>query len=228
MSEGQQSVWTIDQLKAVDTPTLANAIETLHLRPNTEGFAPVELRCLFPELGRLCGYAVTAQVESMTPASPKEEKAFIDLFQAVSESPKPAIVAFQEIGGHADFATHCGEVMATFFARFGAAGLITDCAVRDLEQMRALRFQCFARGAVGSHSNFRVARIGVPVQVLGLAIRSGDLLHGDENGLIEIPRESLARLPQAVDSVRAREKVLMERALSPGFTPQQLRGRFFE
>src|SRR5882724_2248019 len=51
----------LDFLRSVDTATVANAIETLKLRPRTEGFPSLDLRCLFPELGVMCGYAVTAQ-----------------------------------------------------------------------------------------------------------------------------------------------------------------------
>ena len=60
----------IEYLRGIDTPTLVNAIELLHLRPNQEGFTPLQIRCLFPELGRMCGYAVTAQVETLTQSEP--------------------------------------------------------------------------------------------------------------------------------------------------------------
>src|SRR5438105_3285324 len=100
-------------LKTVDSPTLSNAIELLGIQPRSAGFTPLQIQCLFPEFGRLCGYAVTAQVESMTQLHACEERAFLELFAAVEAAPKPAVVAFQEIGGHADFAAHCGEVMAT-------------------------------------------------------------------------------------------------------------------
>jgi len=56
----------IDYVKTVDSPTLSNAIELLKVRPRHAGFAPLQIRCLFPELGRLCGYAVTAHVETLT------------------------------------------------------------------------------------------------------------------------------------------------------------------
>ena len=58
--------------------------------------------------------------------------------------------------------------MATIFTRLGARGLVTDSAVRDIPEVRALRFQYFARGAVASHAHFRIVRVGVPVQILGM------------------------------------------------------------
>jgi len=218
----------IQYLKSVDSPTLSNAIETLELQPRDAGFTPLQIRCLFPELGRLCGYAVTAQVETITGMHPTEERTFLELFKAVENSPKPAVVAFQEIGGRADYAAHCGEVMATAFTRLGAIGLVTDAGVRDVPEVRALRFHYFARGTVVSHASFQIVRVGVPIQILGVELKPGDLLHGDENGLLRIPAAAFAGLPQAVDRVRARERRLMEFMRSPEFSVGRLKGRFIE
>jgi 4-hydroxy-4-methyl-2-oxoglutarate aldolase len=217
----------IEYLKTIDTPTLSNAIEQLHLRPRSEGFTPLQVRCLFPDFGPMCGYAVTAQVETMTEGNPREERGYVELFEAVEKSPKPAVVAFQEVGGHPDYATHCGEVMATFFTRLGGIGLVSDCGVRDIAEVRALGFHYFARGAVASHANFRIVRVSVPITVMGLVIRPQDILHGDMNGLIQIPAEAAEGLAKAVESVRTRERRLMDMAKDPNFTASQLHGRFF-
>lgn len=200
----------IEYLKTVDTPTLCNAIELLGLRPHEEGFTPLQLRCLFPEFGRMCGYAVTAYVETVTSTEARDNRRFVELYRMVEQSPKPAVVVFQEIGGHGDYAAHAGEVMSTIFQRCGAIGLVSDCGVRDLPEVRALGFHYFARGAVASHANFRIAQVGVPVQVMGLVVRPGDLLHGDENGLALVPRERREELPEMVKRIRDREGELLE------------------
>lgn len=218
----------VEFLKSVDSPTLENAIETLHVQPRDKGFTPLQIRCLFPELGRLCGYAVTAQVESVTQLHATEERIFLELFKAVDDSPKPAVIAFQEIGGHGDYAAHCGEIMATVFTRLGAVGLVTDGGVRDVPEVRALRFHYFARGTVVSHTHFKIVRVGVPIQILGLEIAHGDLLHGDENGLMKIPSAALAGLEKAVEQVRARERRLMDFMRGPDFSVEKLKGRFIE
>jgi len=217
----------VDYLKAVDTPTLSNAIEALRVRPQNSGFAPLQTSCLFPEFGRMVGYAVTAQVETMT-ATTEDWNVFLSLFETVMHSPKPAVVAFQEIGPQPDYAAHCGEVMATIFQRLGAVGLVSDCAVRDIPEVRALRFHYFARGAVASHAYFHIVRVGVPIQVSGLVIHPNDLLHGDENGLIVVPKDGLEKLPAAVDAVRARERALMEFVRGPNFNFEGLRERILE
>jgi len=118
--------------------------------------------------------------------------------------------------------------MATTFTRLGAVGLVSDAAVRDIPEVRALRFHYFARGTVASHANFRIARVGVPVQIQGLVIRSGDLLHGDENGLLLIPPGVEDALPAKVEQVRQRESALMEYIRGPGFTLEGLRRRLLD
>lgn len=217
----------ISYLQTVDTPTLSNAIELLKLRPQTEGFTSLGTRCLFPELGRMVGYAVTAHIETMT-EGPNDRNMFLSLYDAVAQSPKPVVVVFQEIGPRRDYAAHCGEVMSTIFQRLGAIGLVTDSAVRDIPEVRAMKFKYFARGIVPSHAYARVVRVGAPIDIDGLMIRPQDILHGDENGLISVPREALERLPDAVERVRSREKALIDFVRGPNFNFDGLRTRILE
>lgn len=216
----------LDFLRSVDTPTVANAIEVLKVRPRTEGFPSVDLRCLFPELGVMCGYAVTAQVETISVGNALEEERFVELFEAVEAAQNPVVVAMQEIGRNPGWAAHSGEVMSTIFKQLGAIGLITDCAVRDLSAVRRLPFHYFARGAVSSHAHFRIVRTNVPVEVLGMTVHPGTLLHGDENGIISIPEEKRESLPAAIEQVLASERKLLEFVRRDDFQAAALRKRF--
>ncbi|MBI3683137.1 MAG: RraA family protein [Acidobacteria bacterium] len=218
----------LEYLKTVDTPTLCNAIELLGVRKHHEGFTPLDIRCFFPELGRMAGYAVTAQVESYTQMEKRDNRLFLDLYELVHRSPKPAVVVLQEIGGMGDFAAHAGEVMCTIFHRLGAAGLVSDCGVRDIPEVRRLGFHYFARGTVASHANYRIARVAVPVQIRGLVVTAGDLLHGDENGLALVPSEKREMIPEMVDRVRSREGQLLDYVRGAVFTLEGLRGRILE
>jgi regulator of RNase E activity RraA len=221
------SPW-IEYLKSVDAPTLSNAIELLNLRPRAEGFTPVQIRCLFPEFDRMCGYAVTAQVETVTQSERPDMRKFVELYRLVDNSPKPAVVVLQEVGGFPDYAAHCGEVMASIFTRLGAIGLVSDCAVRDIPEVRRLGFHYFARGAVASHANFRIARVGVPVQIHGLVVKPGDILCGGQNALLLVPPGLEESLPQAVEKVRSREGKLLEFVRGDSFTLDGLENRMVE
>jgi len=90
------SATAIEYLKSIDSPTLSNAIEKLQIRPRAGGFTPLEIRCLFPELGRLCGYAVTAQVETVTQMHSTEERTFLELLKAVEVRPSPPSSPFRK------------------------------------------------------------------------------------------------------------------------------------
>ncbi len=228
MGPRQQVTDPIPYLKTVDTPTLSNAIEELNVRPRADGFAPLTIRCLFPEMGRMVGYAVTAQVETVSCMTPLDKSVFCDLFAAVDASPKPAVVVMQEIGSAPDLATHCGEVMATIFTRFGAIGVVSDAGVRDIPEVRAMGMHYFARGAVPSHASFHIVRVGVPVQIAGLVVKPGEILHGDENGLISVPECDMAALETAVNDVRARERKLMEFVRGAACDIAALKDRFLE
>ena len=216
----------LDFLRTVDTPTVSNAIEILKVRERTEGFPSAEVRCLFPELGVMCGYTVTAQVETVSTANPIEEAAFVDLFSAVEDSPKPAIVVMQDIGSQHNRAAHSGEVMCTIFSTLGAIGLVSNCAVRDLSAVRKLGFHYFSQGAVASHANFRIVRTNVPVEIHGMIVRPGMLLHGDENGMVTVPQENRGMLADAIRQVLAKEKALLDFVRLPGFKSAALRNRF--
>jgi 4-hydroxy-4-methyl-2-oxoglutarate aldolase len=218
MQTGQTTQSVIDFLKSVDAPTLSNAIEGLKIRPQREGFVPLQVRALFPEFGRMVGYAVTAHVETITEMQPFDREGFVQLYRAVEQSPKPAVIAFQEIGGYPDYAAHCGEVMASIFTRMGAIGLVSDCGVRDIPEVKRLGFHYFARGSVVSHANFRIVRVSVPIQVQGMVVKPGDILHGDDNGVLQIPPDCLDRLPAAVEGIRSREKALLDFVRSDRFS----------
>ena len=216
----------VPALKQIDTPTLSNMIERLKVRSRVSGFADRSLRCLFPDLGVMCGYAVTAEADSMCPdRNGGLDKMFVELCRACEAAPHPAVVVISEISPHPEFSVHCGEVMATVFKKVGAVGLVCNGAVRDIEEVGELGFHYFAPGAAASHGTFRIVRVQLPVTVCGLRIAPGDLLHGDVNGLLTVPQEKRDALPGLLSQVREREQKLMTYVNSDSFTLDGLEER---
>ena len=134
----------------------------------------------------------------------------IEVCRALEQAPKPAVLVYEEFGPHPAFSAHMGDVLATIYRRFGAIGAVSNGAIRDLRELRAIGFQAFAPGSVASRANYVVRRVQIPVRVCGLTVHPGDLLHGDENGLITIPEKGRDQLPELIEKVRAREKTVLD------------------
>lgn len=212
----------LDALRRIDSPTVSNAIEQLGVRPRLEGFAGWELRCAFPELGTMVGYAVTCTADSTT-ESRRDERGLLRLWEAVEAAPKPAIVVIKDIGPERGRSCHMGEVMATTAKALGAAGCISDGGLRDVVEVRALGFHYFCPGFVVSHGNPVICAVNVPVTLDGLALKPGDLLHGDGNGVLVVPDAVASRVAEQAQRVRDGERAVLEFVRTPGLTVEKLR-----
>ncbi|HEY8477593.1 MAG TPA: RraA family protein [Chloroflexota bacterium] len=213
----------LDALRRIDSPTVANAIEAFKVRDRTQGYISMDIRCLFPDLPPVVGYAVTATVDSTTPGRLGDRARWFRLWEVLEAAPKPAILVFKDVGPQPRLSCHCGDVMATIATRLGAVGLITDGGVRDLDEVHRLGFQYWAAGVVVSHGNAAILDVGLPVSVGGITIDPGDLLHGDANGVVVVPREIAAQVADEARKVQERERRIVEFVKSGEFTLEGLR-----
>jgi regulator of RNase E activity RraA len=215
-------------LAAIDSPTLSNAIERCLVRRRTEGYAGYALRCAFPALGSMVGYAVTCTADSTTETR-EDRDGLMRLWEAIERASKPSVVVISDIGPDPGRGCHMGEVMATTARALGAVGCVCDSGLRDVAEVQALGgFHYFCPGFVVSHGRATIVDIGVPVTVAGLSIASGDLLHGDVNGLMTVPDVPTETLLAEVRAVRDEERTLLEFVRQPGFSVDKLRARRFE
>jgi regulator of RNase E activity RraA len=217
----------LEELRHIDSPTIANAIEQFGVRGRVEGFAGWELRCAFPQLGSMLGYAVTCTADSTT-AARHDDRGLLRLWAAVEAAPKPAVIVIKDIGPERSRSCHMGEVMATTAKALGAVGCISDGGLRDVAEVRSLGgFQYFCPGFVVSHGNPIICEVNVAVSLAGLDVQPGDLLHGDVNGVLVIPESVADRVAGQALRVRAAEREVLEFLRKPGLTVDALR-RFQE
>ena len=199
----------LKKLEQYDTPTVCNVIELFAVRPQTEGYMDQRIRACFPEMGPVCGYASTATFRSAV--APHDSGAYGSLDEQIArfgEIPGPPIVVVQDLDEPTKAATF-GEVMCSTYKAFGACGLITSGAARDLDQVRAIGFPCFSNGVNPSHGWPQLPAFHVPVHVGGLAVYPGDLLHADQNGVTNIPPEIAGEAADVcAEFVAAEEAVL--------------------
>ena len=211
-------------LKGVDSPTISNAIESFKVRDRTEGFIGGEVRSLFPEMPPMVGVALTVTMTN-TPGAIAGRENWWRMYEALSQVPAPSVLVVQDISGAPSRCALAGEVMVTLAMRLGAVGMVTDGGLRDVHEVRPLGFGYFARYVVVSHGNYGVVDVGEPVTLDGQEVRTGDILHGDANGIVIVPRQVLDGLAEAVQEVRTRERATMDFINGPEFTIAEARKR---
>lgn len=200
----------LQRLAQYDTPTISNTIELFEVRPRHVGYMDGRIRACFPEMPPAVGYAATATMRCAFPR--RDGDVYGSLDEQVSrfaELPGPPIVVFQDLDDPPVAATF-GEIMCTTYRSFGAAGLITSGAARDLEQVRRLGFPAFSNGAICSHGYSHIVDLHRAVRVGGITIHPGELIHADANGVVTIPLEIAAEVGEVAGEFAAAEAHVLE------------------
>jgi regulator of RNase E activity RraA len=210
----------LDELRKYDTPTICNVLELFDDRPRTSGYLDGRIQACYPHLPPMVGFAVTATFRAAAP--PREGDAYAGLdkqVQMLAAMPGPKVVVFQDLDDPAVAATF-GEVMCTTYQAFGAVGLITSGSGRDLDQVEKLNFPCFTNGTICSHGYVQILALGGPVRVGGVWVNPGDLLHGDRNGVTEVPRALAAAVADGCAEFVAAETVVLDYLKGGRVTPE--------
>ena len=197
-------------LRKFDTPTICNVLELFDSRPRTAGFCNERIKCCYPKLPPMVGYACTATFRSGSP--PRAGDVYAGLgkqVEEIAEMPGPSVVVFQDLDDPVVAATF-GEVMCTTYKMFGAVGLVTSGAGRDLDQVELIDFPCFTSGTICSHGYCQIVDLQTTVCVGGVTIYPGDLLHGDRNGVTTIPNELASAVADACPAFMAAEAVVLD------------------
>jgi regulator of RNase E activity RraA len=204
-------------LAKVDSPTVANVIELFDVQSRVAGYSNATLKAVYPNLPPAVGYAVTATFRSAYPAVGDAYGGMAQLIEETQSISAPRIIVFQDLDEPAISATY-GEVMATTFQAFGFAGLITSGAARDIEQVRALKFPCWASGTIVSHGYNHFLAANVPVNVGGLSVQPGDLIHADANGIVNIPLGIAAGVAELCELFIQAENIVLSYLRGPNVT----------
>jgi regulator of RNase E activity RraA len=207
---------TLRRLAQFDTPTICNVIELFDVRPRTEGFMDARIKANFPEMPPMVGFASTASFRAS--AFPGKGDAYGTMERQVegfAELPGPAVVVFQDLDEPPVGATF-GEVMCSTYKSFGSVGLITSGGGRDLLQVKALGHPVFTGSTICSHACCHILHVGLPVHVGGLVVNPGDLLHGDANGVTNIPPHVAGEVADIAQEFVDAEKIVLDYVNGPG------------
>lgn len=208
----------LEELKKFDTPSITNVVATYPSSPTCLGlynpwtenwYTDQSIRCMYPELGRLAGYAVTCVYGLPDPNY--NRLSFIDVIDALEASPKPTILILQqkfppEIAGKVGLA---GGNMVSAMRSMGCVGLISNGPSRDLDEIRPMKFQYMLTGVTAGHGAMAVRAVNVPVSVGGMDVSPGEIIHMDENGAVKFPADKLEAVLNNVRELQKQEEARM-------------------
>lgn len=222
------------ELRQFDTPSITNVVATYPgaatclglYNPWTENwYTDQTVRCMYPELGPLIGYAVTCVYSLPDPNF--NRLTFMDVLDALDAMPKPTILVLQQkfpphLAGKVGLA---GGNMVSAMKAIGCVGLISNGPSRDIDEVRPMQFQYMLSGITPGHGAQAVQAVNVPVSVAGMDIAPGELIHMDENGACKFPADKLAAVLDNVRKLRDEEAERMGR-LQKATSAAELRAIF--
>jgi regulator of RNase E activity RraA len=193
-----------------DTPTILNSLELLDSKFHTGGFTTEQMICVDSTLPPIVGYARTATISASSEVDPNTQRErSLAYYEYVSSGTAPYISVIQDVDESPGFGAFWGEVNSNIHNALGVIGVVTNGSVRDLD-MLAAGFQVLA-GKIGpAHAYVRIEETGIPVNIFGMNVQHNDLIHADRHGSVVIPAELAEELPNAIELMLRREKVILD------------------
>ena len=206
-------------LRAVDTPTVCNAIEVAQGKRGFNDFTRGTVLCSEPEGGAIVGYASTAKIAALEPSKDDPEvikKRRMDYYRHMAEGPRPGVAVIEDLDVPNAIGAYWGEINTEVHKGFGLSGALTNGVMRDLGDMPS-GFPVIA-GSIGpSHGFVHVREIGTPVTIFGMTVNDQDLIHADRHGALVIPADVIDTLEAAVLKMQETEQIVLSAARQPGF-----------
>lgn len=212
-------------LRAVDTPTVCNAIEVAQGRRGFDRFTRGTPIHTAPDEPALVGFARTARIRGSTPSEDDVDVTRarrMAYFESMAEGPRPTVAVIEDEDWPSCEGAWWGEVHVAVHKGLGMAGALTNGLVRDIGDLDH-DFPVVAGGVGPSHRFVHVRSIGERVRVFGLEIEQGDLVHADRHGAVVIPTRVLPKLVDAIATLHESEALVLGPAREEGFSIERLR-----
>ena len=213
-----------EKIQTLDTCTVANAIDRLGVRLRNEGsVSGSALRCMFPKSAPMLGYAATGRMRStLAPVTGRAYHENISWWRYVASLAEPRVMVVEDADEKPGVGALFGELHAIIGLALHCVGYVTNGSVRDLPAVEPLGFQFFAGSVAVSHMYAHISEFGEPIEIGGLKISPGDLVHGDRHGVHVIPLPIASQIPQMAEQILAEERQLKEFCRSPRFSLDEL------
>lgn len=219
----------LDQLRSLSSCVVASAIETFGVRLRNTGFTNSSIYCIFEDFPPVVGYASTARIRSADP--PMEGHSYYDRgewWESLLAIPAPRVAVIEDVDTPPGLGAFIGDVHANILRALECSGLVSNGAVRDIPEVAKIKFPMFAGNVSVSHAYAHVFDFGGTVEIAGLTVRPGDLIHGDLHGVQTIPHEIANQVPARALEILRQRKDLNALCHSQDFSLETLRRKIQE
>lgn len=212
MSQSRLSREIILGFLELSTPNISDALDGLRMRGGCKGIRPITYGTKFAGLAYTIKYRPTGLV-------PGTVGDYID-----DVPPGDVIVLDNEGRAHC---TVWGDLLTLTAVRRKIAATIIDGVCRDIERVRELRYPLYSRGhyMVTGKDRVEVAGVNVPVSISGVQVRPGDLIVGDDSGVVVVSMEKAVEVLELARSIHMNETGI-EKELEKGVSLREAREKF--
>ncbi len=209
------------RLKAWDTPTICNGLELVAPERQAIGFTTRSMHAADRSLPPIVGLARVGMIRAKEPPRLRPADR-LDWYEYVAAAQFPTVVAIQDLDDQPGWGAFWGEVHSTLHKALGAEGCVTNGSFRDCD-MLAPGFQIIGGVVAPSHAHVHLVEFGKPVNIFGMNVAHDDVIHADFHGAVVIPADAVKKLPEAIDAVARKEKIILDCARSADFSLAGLR-----
>ena len=207
-------------LRSVDTPTVCNAIEVAQGKRGFSKFTRGTMICPAPEGGAMVGFVKTAKIAAVEPPTENQDiikERRMNYYRYMSEVDGPMVTVIEDVDYPDCIGAYWGEINTKVHKGFGLSGALTNGVMRDLGDL-AEDFPVVA-GSVGpSHGFVHVREIDAPVNIFGMTVTPGELIHADRHGAVVIPNEVIPILKDSIHKLFASERLILDPAEKTEFS----------
>ena len=217
----------IQELRRFDTATICNVVATypqsdiclkLYDAWWGEYYTDSSLRCMYPELGTICGYAATAWYSEARPEYTQLDRWALP--EHLNSTPKPVILVARQTypPGLEKLSGLFGGNMTARFKAFGVVGVVTDGPMRDYIEIKEQEVQYLATGLTSGHGPLQLRGVNIPIKVAGMSVKPGDIVHVDHCGACKFPADKLPKVLEYATELKKREAENQAMFQDPSFS----------
>jgi regulator of RNase E activity RraA len=211
----------LDGLARFDTATLCNALEILRPSCRDKGYTRRPLIAARPGLAPVVGIARVGSIRAEAPSQgPVPDR--MSWYEYVAAADLPTMVVIEDRDPSPGTGAFWGEVNSLVHKTLGSVGCVTNGSFRDVSAL-AEGFQILGGHVGPSHAHVHITGFGEPVDVNGMIVHHGDIVHADYQGAVVVPAECVDDVAEAVALVTRREKLILDACSDKSFTIATLR-----